>query len=362
MVHRELRLFSILLVVGVAPFSAFASDPLPGDASAPFPNVNIAMLYEFYQNDTAYGGQLGSPHAPDQKKNTQITANIVVGRYLHAFTLDGYNAGVQVFLPYVTYLGDQHIGINDLGTPAPGLLPSLGPGRADLSKTNGFAQPNFGFYIFPIADRHAGTYFVFSPWIDPPVSSFNKNNTLNGNQNSWTFESEFGFRKTLLGTPTTQNLSIELFEENYVYLGNKNSAFVTPTISADNIPPLYTIGHLIDPEIPDTNPVKAASVTPATFREQPTTELRAYLSYQILPAAHGYVSGGVFQSFGGKQTYKTANTVIDSGSRTQETQLRLLVRGFVSPSVQVTLAGAYDIAAHGTPFARTVEVRLVKYF
>ena len=368
MAYRISRLLSVLLGLGVAaPLgligSAFASDPLAGDAYAPAPNSTLLMLYDFYHNDDQYGGQLGAPNGPNAQ-DTKVTANVVLARILHSFLLDNYNVGVQAYVPYINYLGDQHVGINDLGSAAPGLLPSYGPGRAHLNATSGFAQPNFSFYIFPYANAKTGTYFVFEPWISPPVSAFNKNNSLNtSSQNVWTFNTEFGFRTILVGAPDTQNLAIEVWQETYLYGTNSNSAFVSPAVSANNIPPIYSLAHELNPAIPASNPVQAASVMPAVFREQPTNEFRVYLPYQFIAASHTYIAPGLYQSLGGKQTYKLRNgVVIDSGVRTNETQLRLILGSFITPTIQVSLTGDYDVVAHGTPYDRVLEFRLIKFF
>ncbi len=343
--------------------NAVASDPVPGDLVAPPVNINIAMFYNEFQDDNVLGGQPGNPHGPNATHSTRIVANITTARYIRTFEVGGYNAGVQVFLPYAAYLGQQQLGINDIGAPVPG-LPSLGAGRASLTKTDGFAQPSFGAYIFPISNAATGTYAVIAPWIDPPVSSFNKNNNLNPNQNVWTYEAELGFRTILAGAPTGQNLAIEVWSEAYIYGDNAHSAYVSPAISADNIPASYTLAHdYIDPAIPDTNPVSPASAAAATFREQPTEEIRVYLPYEFAPALRAFIAPGFFQSFGGKQTYKINGVgVVDSGNRTEESQLRLVAATFVSPTLQVLLSGDYDVAAHGTPYNRTVELRLLKFF
>ena len=335
---------------------ALASDPLPGDSVAPPVNSNLIMLYDEYQNDNRFGGQPGNPHGPDATHDTKFQANITVLRYVHTFDVDGYYPGVQVYLPYVAYLGGQSVGINDLGSAAPGLLPSLGRGHINLSKTNGFAQPNFGAYMFPIANRQTGTYLLIGPWIAPPVSAFNKNNNLNANQNVWTFETEFAFRKVLFGTVSTQNLTLVLWEENYWYLSNPHSADASDVVYADNIPPIYQF-------LGARNPVKVTPMLNGTFREQPTTEFRVYLPYQIIPATRFYIAPGLYQSFGGKQTYKINGVgIVDSGNRTEETQLRLVASSFVSPTLQILLAGDYDVAAHGGPYARSLELRILKEF
>ncbi len=336
---------------------ALASDPLPGDLVTPPLNVNIAMFYNEYSNADEFGGQLGDAHGPNAKDSTRISTDIVVARYVRTFSIGPYEGGAQVYLPYVAFLGTQEIGVNDLGSKAPGLLPPLGPGSANLSHNSGFAQPNFSAFVYPIDNPVTGTYAVISPWIAPPVSSFNKNDNLNPNQNVWTYDMELGFRTVLFGTPTTQNLSIEVWNTAYLYGQNTHSSLGTPAISADNIPLIYQeLFHL-------QNPVQAASGTPATFREQPTDEIRVYLPYQFAPYMRAFVAPGFYQSFGGKQTYKLGNgAVIDSGNRTEESQLRLVVSSFISPTTEVLFVGDYDVAAHGAPFNRTIELRLLRFF
>jgi len=187
---------------------------------------------------------------------------------------------------------------------------------------------------------------------------------LNPGQNVWTYELELGFRTVLFGTPSTQNLTVELWSETYGFGSNKNSAIVSPEVSADDIPAIYAYAHAnINPAIPDTNPLQASSVTPAKFNEQPSQEFRIYLPYQFLPQTLGFVGPGFYQSFGGKQTYTLANGAkLDSGNRTEESQLRIIAGTFLSPTTAVTVIGEYDIAAHGEPLNRNIAFRFVKFF
>jgi hypothetical protein len=280
------------------------------------------------------------------------------------FDVAGYTSGVQAFIPYVTFLGNQHLGLT-LPSAAPGLLPPIGAGRANLSDKDGFGQPNFSAFFYPINDPVSGTYAVISPWISPPLSNFNKNDSLNAAQNVWTYEMETGFRTTLLGTPTTQNVSLEVWGEGYLYGHNTSSADVIPEVTADNLPPIYAFAHqFINPEIPGANPISPKTVLPATFREQPTAELRVYLPIQVFPPTRATITPGFYQSFGGKQTYKLdANgEVLDTGNRTNETQFRIYASTFLSKSIQVLAAGYIDVAAHGQPLNRTFVVRLGVFF
>jgi hypothetical protein len=350
-----------MLAAGCGGHAAFATpDPLPGDLVAPPVNLNIGLLYDVYNNT----GQYGPAHGDAYKTDTRFSDNITVARYIHLFSLDGYTAGVQAYLPYVAFLGNQQIGSN-LGSLAPGLLPPVGAVKANYSRESGFSQPNFSAFIYPINDPATGTYAVISPWISPPLSSFSKNKAINPAENVWTYEMELGYRMTLLGSPKGRNLSVEFWGEGYLFGQNGSSSDVSPTVTANDLPAAYAFAHeFINPEIPGANPIETQTVTPATFREQPSEEFRVYLPYEIAPAMDAYIAPGIFQSFGGKQTYKIhANgEIVDSGLRTNETQLRLVAATFVSPTTQIILAGYYDLAAHGGPLNRTLEIRIGMFF
>ncbi len=344
--------------------AAFASDPLPSDGVAPPVNVNIALYY----NEFSDAGALGAVHGSTYSHDTHISTDISVARYIRTFDVAGFLSGVQVYEPYVGFIGGQQVGVRNIAGPdvpaLGGQLPAYGAGRANLSHSSGFGQPNLGVFSYLIDNPATGTYGVVAPWISLPVSGFNKNASLNAGQNVFTYELELGFRTILFGTPTTQNLAVELWSETYGFGSNNSSALVEPEVTANNIPAIYGLYHALSGgAIPDSNPLQAASVTGARFHEQPSQEIRVYLPYEFLPATQGFVAPGFYQSFGGKQTYTLQNGAkVDSGNRTNETQIRLLAASFVSPTIQVMLIGEYDVQAHGQPLNRNVEFRIAKFF
>lgn len=354
--RRQLRtgLLGVLLLLEtiLSGHATFASDPLPGDAFAPPPNINIGLFY----NELNTAGEVGAVHGDSYGKNTHISMDILVGRYIRTFDVGGFVSGVQVYVPYVNFLGSQAAGVANIP-------PSYGPGHASLSNKSGFGQPYFGAFSFLINKPETGTYFVVGPWIAPPVSSFNKNADLNPAQNVWIYEAEVALRTVLLGTPTTKNLSIEIWGEAYLFGDNNNSAYAIPEVSANNIPPIYSYAHALNPLIPDTNPLQTAASLPASFHEQPSEEFRVYLPYEFIPHMHAFIAPGLYQSFGGKQTYTLRDgETVDSDNRTNETQLRLVASTFLSPTFQFMAVGDYDVAAHGGPLNRTVELRFLKFF
>jgi len=330
---------------------AMASDPVVGDSIAPPVNVNIGLLYNVFSD----AGTFGALHGSNYTKDTKIEADITVARYIRTFEVGGFEAGVQIYDEYYSFLGQQRLGVRPIGVPFPGGAP-LGAAHANLSANSGFAQPNLGAFIFPIKNPVAGQYLVIAPWISPPISSFNKDDILNPSPDAWVYELEVGYRQTILGTQTTPNLSLELWGEVYGYGSNSHSQLNSPAVDANNIPAGLDSIYV-------RNPVQAAFSVPGTFREQPTEEIHVYAPYIFNPATLAFVAPGFYQSFGGKQTYKTAALgIVDSGNRTNETQLRLNVGSFVSPTTQIELLGEYDVAAHGQQLARNVELRIATFF
>ena len=354
------RLTTTLLSLGLSlgATAAYASDPLPGDSIAPPANVNIALFY----NDFTDAGEVGNPHGGSNSNDTHISADITAARYIRTFNVAGLLSGVDMFDEYYIWLGSQRAGVGNLPSVAPGLLPPIGPAYASLSAQGGFSQPNIGVFTFPINNPVTGTYLVLHPWIAVPISSFNKNYDLNPAQNTWTYEMEVGFHQTLIGTPTTRNLSIELYGEVYFFSPNNNSALNTPAIYADNLSPAYAYAHAVNPAVPGSNPVQAASSTPASFHEQPSGEMRIYLPWEFYPPTDAIFAPGLYQSFGGKQYYESNGVKTDSGNRTNETQLRLIVSSFVTPTTNIALVGEYDVANRGGPLQRVVLLRLAKFF
>jgi hypothetical protein len=357
---RGTLLTTLSLLAGLAGHAAYASDPLPEDAIAPPLNVNIGLYYNEFED----AGTVGAVHGSSYNNDTHISTDVSVFRYVRTFAIGNMEYGVQAFVPYVAFLGEQTAGISNIGSAVPGVLPAYGPGRANLAATSGFGEPNFGAFAFPINDPATGTYMAVGPWIALPVSGFNPAYSLNPGQNVWTYEAEAGFRTTVIGTPKTTNLAVEVWGEAYFFGSNNKSGDVSPTVSANSIPPIYTLAHeAISPLIPDTNPLASGSYVPATFKEQPSQEVRIYLPYTFYPATGAFFAPGLYQSFGGKQTYTLRNgEKVDSGNRTNETQLRFTISSFVTPTIAIMGVGIYDVANHGGPLYRGVELRLAKFF
>jgi hypothetical protein len=302
---------------------ARASDPLPGDAAAPPPNTNIFLYYNIFTN----AGVLEPAHGDGYAKDTHVSLNIQALRYIRTFTVAGMLCGVQVVQPYAIFLGDQNRGL----ASAP---PSGAPGRIPLSHSNGFLQPSFGAFIFPVARPATGTYLVTGFWFSPPIGQYNRNANLTITENLWNGELEAGARTLLFGTPDSRYLGVELWGEGYIYGSNDDAT-------------LAGIG----------------ATGPARLSQQPTAEIRLYLPYQFYPPTRAEFIPGLYQSFGGKQYYTLPNgSRIDAGTRTQETQLRFMLSSFLSPHWQILLNGQFDVVAHGGPLQRELELRVAAAF
>lgn len=314
--------------------AARASVPLPGDAVQPPANINILLYYNVLDG----AGEMAPVRSNGYDKNTRISADFQAIRYIHTFNVAGMVGGVQLYQVYSNFLGPQEIGIPNLG--------GLGPGRARLRHGEGLAQPNLGAFIFPYANNKTGTYLVLGQWFDPPVGSYDKAASLNYTENMWTFESEAGFRTTLLGSPEGRNLSLEVWGELYIFSDNNGAAAVSPALYSN------TYGQLTQ-----------ASATPARLHKQPEGELRVFLPFQFYYPTRATISPGFYQSLGGKEVYRLQNgATLDSGTRTEESQIFLGLSSYVSPHWQLMINGEYDVAAHGGPLNRAVELRVATAF
>jgi hypothetical protein len=289
---------------------ALASDPLPGDAIGLPPNINIGLYY----NDFTSTGVFAPAHGSNFSNHSKLATDVNIFRYVRTFDLDGYTVGAQAVVPIVSFLGGTEVG------------------GQHLSTNSGFAQPLLGVFAFPINDDANGRSVATGAWVFPPISSANKNYNVNPSENLTTYEFEAGFHQVLLGDPKGSNLALEAWDELYLYSNNTSWAF---------------------------------GPFPATYREQPTDEVRVYLPYVLNPATGLTVAPGFFQSFGGKQTYEVPalrGAIEDSGNRTNISELRFTASMFLSPTVQVMGIGEYDVAGHGGFLSRSIEFRIAKFF
>jgi hypothetical protein len=295
---------------------ALASDPLPGDAIGLPPDVNIGLYYNIFVSSGDFEPAQGSDQFT--KVHSKLALDVNVLRYVRTFDLGGMTVGAQVVFPINSFLSGTEVG----GT--------------HLSTQSGFQQPLLGVFAFPINDDADGRSVATGAWIFPPISSANKNKEVNPSENLTTYELEAGFHQILLGDPKGSNLSLEAWDEAYFY--SNNTSWGLPT---------------------------ALGTLPATYREQPTDEVRVYLPYVINPATQLFVAPGFFQSFGGKQTYEVpslGDAIIDSGNRTEISEFRFSAGQFLSPTLQIEATGEYDVAGHGGFLTRSIQIRLAKFF
>jgi hypothetical protein len=310
---------ALLLMIMLWARPALASDPLPGDATTPPANINIVLYYNIFSK----AGVLEPPHGDGYTHDTHVSLDIQALRYIRTFNAGGMLSGVQIVQPYVSFIGNQQLGI-----------PHYGPGHFNLTASGGFLQPSLGAFIFPVARPASGTYFVVGFWFAPPIGHYDKTANISVTQNLWIGELEAGGHQTLLGNPAAQNLSVELWGEGYFYGSNGNAT-------------LAGIG----------------GTAPARLSQQPSGEIRVYLPYEFFPLTRAAVIPGFYQSFGGKQVYTLADgTKLDAGTRTQETQLRFMVSSYLSQHWQILLNAQYDLAAHGGPLNRDLELRVGAIF
>lgn len=146
---------SLLLATGVT--TAAAVDILPGQGSAPPPDLNVFLL------------SLGSTRAEQvshgDRTGASADAEFVLLRYTRTFTLAG--------MPVAAYIQPSFVRV----TPG-GILASQ-PGA------NGLGDTAMAVAIWPVADRERGTYFGFAGYAVVPTGEYDSNRLANPGQNRY---------------------------------------------------------------------------------------------------------------------------------------------------------------------------------
>jgi hypothetical protein len=234
--------------------------------------------------------------------NTHIATDVPILRYVHTFTpIGGLNYGVQVIAPYVSFLGNQHIG------PEP------------LSTNSGFDEPTLSAFAWPIDDPAHDQYLVMTYFLSPPVGAFNSNANLNASTHDWVNNLEVGYGHILAGQPKAKRLDFQVWYDVYFY-GNNNAFGNAPFLG------------------------KEAEHT------QTAQQVIVYLPYYFSPATAGYVGLGFEQTFGGKQTVSFQNIPslsVDTGGRNDVTSLSVIAGTFVAPTIFVNAQLATDVRVRG---------------
>ncbi len=179
---RHLAAASLAFGLCLASPCAHASDPWPGEAIQPPPDLNIILDY----NAFAAAGAYGQANSVVDRQHTRISVYVQALRYIHTFDVEGVLAGVQLYVPHASFLGNQQLGISDIPAPAglPADTPSYGAGHASLNHADGFGQPSFSAFFFPYYDPRTSTGLVLSAWVSPPIGNYNSEASLNYNQKS----------------------------------------------------------------------------------------------------------------------------------------------------------------------------------
>ena len=302
---------AIMIGLGVSG-SAYAGAPLVPDLIAPPPNLNIAIVYNNFATANSYysagGAKVGDTH---------ISTDAPVFRYVHSFSpIDGIISGIQLIQPYVAFLGNQHIG----------------PGS--LSTNNGFAEPDFSFFLFPVNDPAHDQYLNFTYFLSPPVGGFNSNRNLNASTKDWVNNLEFGYSHILAGKAKGKRLDFMLWSDTYFYTNNNSFG-------------------------------NAPGVGKETEHTQPAEQIIAYLPYYFAPATAGYVGLGFEQTFGGKQTVtfqNVPNLLVDTGGRNDVTSISINAGTFLAPTVFVNAQLARDVRVRGGTKSTTLVFNIGKIF
>ena len=272
--------------------TARAGGPLPYDGPTPPPGLNVAYLYNQFSSASSYynagGVKLG---------NTHVQTEVPVLRFVHTLPrIHGMQPGLQLIVPYVSFLGRTEVG------------------GGNLSHNGGFAEPQLSAFIYPYDNPKEDASLVFTYYLSPPSGSYNPDYALNASTNNWVNNIEVGYSHLLFGKPKGQRLDIQLWYDAYFYGGNSNSGY---------------------------GPYRGTTTT------QPGNQLIVYLPYYFHPQTAGYVGLAFEHTWGGKSVFTSKQlgpARIDTG-RTNFTRLGVVAGSFLSPTLFAQAELATDVQA-----------------
>ncbi len=204
---RPLAAFGLALGPLLAPTCARASAPWPGEAFQPRPSLNIVLCDNAFANTGSYG----QPSGIVTSQHTRINVDTQAPRYIQTFNVESVLAGVQIYEPYISFIGSSQIGVRR-SIPTPAALSTEASAysarHAALSADRDLGQPNFGALAFPYWSPRTDTAFVLATWLSAPISGYNVGISLNYAENQWTGALEAGFRTTLAGAQDGRSIAI----------------------------------------------------------------------------------------------------------------------------------------------------------
>ncbi|WP_298225612.1 hypothetical protein [Acidocella sp.] len=191
-------------------------------------------------------------------QNTRINVHTQAPCYIHTVNVESVLAGVQIYEPYISFIGSSQIGVRR-SIPAPAALSTEASayraGHAALSADRDLGQPNFGAVAFPYWSPRTDTAFVRATWLSAPISGCNVGISINYAENQWMGALTAGFRTTLAGAQDGRNIAMSAWGKAYAYGDDDNAYLVSPAIYANAIPPIYQVCQVTHYSVPTTSPL-----------------------------------------------------------------------------------------------------------
>ncbi len=228
------------------------------------------------------------------------------------------NFDVATVIPRILYYSD----IGGVPIAVQAFLPSGGftqhkIGGAQAGMSNGIGDLTGGFTAFALsgADKPGGTNLGVTAYVSGPTGAYNATRPFNIGTGTWTFFPQVGLIQNF-GNGFFLDLAADV------------------TVYADH------------------------SELGSNYRQNETYQFQGYLRKNFSPTT--FVAAGYNGRFGGKQFIDGINT----GLRTESNGVRLFAGMFVTPTVQVTAVGGFDVTRNEGGFRNdfTAQIRLLKVF
>ena len=174
-------------------------------------------------------------------------------------------------------------------------------GDVSLNEPEGFGDPIFSFFFWPINQPEKGRWLGIGNFLTIPMGEYNKGQALNIGENRWKHDLQIGLVQSLPG-----NFTLDLTVDWINYGSNKSAGTGSQKLT-----------------------------------QKHTFEGYAWLSYNISPTS--WLSVGYQATFGGKQKIDG----IFNGTETKSQQVRVSYGQFITPTTKLVGMYGRDVSRTG---------------
>ena len=290
---RTLRIKTLTVFAGLT-FSIIGTTPCQAIDYQPFDFVpappGTLMMMGYYEFGTR--NELNNTITGTFKDHTGLTSQIGIFRPLYYNEIFQHPYLLEFLLPF-------------------GSLYNGKISNQDLNSAFGVSDPILSATFWPISRPEQKTWFSISDWLSVPIGTYNKNQALNLGANRWQNDVQLDLTQGFF-----KKYTIDIATDWIAYGNNNNAGNGNQTLTQNATANLYI-----------------------WFSYDISDMMR-----RVMPElGNGSVSVGYAGTWGGVQRIDGLNT----GSKTEENQIRFTYEQFVAPTWQTLISFNHDINVTG---------------